>query len=162
MDRILGLYSLSHELCYHTWQFNYTIVICISPVTSYSRICTAFHKVIFFSLLWLLFLLLLFCCFVFIFLNIFPFLKLDIFFIYISNVIPFPSSPALESLFPIPSTPDFMRVFPYQPTHSCSLPLQPLHWGIEPSQDQGPFLSLMPTKVILCYISRWSHVYSGW
>jgi hypothetical protein len=28
----------------------------------------------------------------------------------------------------------------------------PLHWGIEPSQDQGPLLPLVPNKPILCYI----------
>jgi hypothetical protein len=37
-----------------------------------------------------------------------------------------------------------MRVLPH--------PHIPLHWGIEPSQDQGPLLPLMPDKVILCYI----------
>ena len=35
---------------------------------------------------------------------------------------------------------------------------------MEPSQDQGPLLSLMPDKAILCYVGRWSlgsfHVYS--
>jgi hypothetical protein len=40
----------------------------------------------------------------------------------------------------------------------------PLHWGIEPSQDQGPLLSLMSHKAILCYICSWSleslHKYS--
>jgi hypothetical protein len=35
-----------------------------------------------------------------------------------------------------------------------------LHWGIEPSQDQGPLLPPMPDKAILCYICSWSHVYS--
>jgi hypothetical protein len=39
----------------------------------------------------------------------------------------------------------------------------PLHWGIEPSQDQGPLLLLMPDKAIFCYICSWSqgslHVY---
>jgi hypothetical protein len=33
----------------------------------------------------------------------------------------------------------------------------PLHWGIEPSQDQGPLLQLMSEKAILCYICSWSH-----
>jgi hypothetical protein len=33
----------------------------------------------------------------------------------------------------------------------------PLHWGIEPSQDRGPLLPLMPDKAILCYICGWSH-----
>jgi hypothetical protein len=33
----------------------------------------------------------------------------------------------------------------------------PLHWSIEPSQDQGPPLSLIPDKTILCYICIWRH-----
>ena len=33
----------------------------------------------------------------------------------------------------------------------------PLHWGIEPSQDQGCLLPLMSNKAILCYICCWSH-----
>ena len=33
----------------------------------------------------------------------------------------------------------------------------PLHWGIKPSQDQGPLLPLMSKKAILCYICSWSH-----
>ena len=33
----------------------------------------------------------------------------------------------------------------------------PLHWGREASQDQGPLLSLMSHKAILCYICGWSH-----
>jgi hypothetical protein len=51
-------------------------------------------------------------------------------------------------------------------THSLLLPGPgiPLYWGIEPSQDQGPLLSLMTNKAILCYICSWSygslHVYS--
>jgi hypothetical protein len=60
---------------------------------------------------------------------------LGIFFIYISNVIPFPGShfflPALE--------------FPYTGA------------SIQPSQDQGPLLPLMPDKAILCYICSGSH-----
>ena len=40
----------------------------------------------------------------------------------------------------------------------------PLYWGIEPSQDQGPLLSLMFHKAILYYICTWSleslHVHS--
>jgi hypothetical protein len=39
----------------------------------------------------------------------------------------------------------------------------PLHWGTEPSQDQGPLLSLMSHKAILCYICSWSPEYLfGW
>jgi hypothetical protein len=32
-----------------------------------------------------------------------------------------------------------------------------LLWGMEPPHDQGPPLTLMPDKVILCYICSWSH-----
>jgi len=73
---------------------------------------------------------------------------LDILRIYISNVIPFPPPPI-----PIPPTPCFYEDAP-TPTH----PLQPqnpgitLHWGIEPSQDQGLFLLLMLDKASLCYV----------
>ena len=45
------------------------------------------------------------------------------------------------------------------PTHPLPLPGPriPLHWGIEPSQDQRPLLLLMTDKAILCYICSWSH-----
>ena len=48
------------------------------------------------------------------------------------------------------------------PTHPLLLPCPgiPLHWGIGPSHDQGPLLSLMSNKAILCYICSWSHGYS--
>ena len=46
------------------------------------------------------------------------FLLLDIFFIYISNVISFPSLPSGNSLiYPLP--PVSMRVLPHSPTYSC-------------------------------------------
>jgi hypothetical protein len=66
-----------------------------------------------------------------------PFFPLDIFFIYISNVIPFLSFPSEDPLFPSPS--------PCSPTHPLQLPGPgiPLYWGIEPSHDQGPLLPLM-------------------
>jgi hypothetical protein len=64
----------------------------------------------------------------------------------------------------MPSPPVSMSVCPHQPSHSCLLPLHPLYWGIDPSQDQGTLLSLIPNKAILCYIYVWSqgslHVYS--
>lgn len=41
-----------------------------------------------------------------------------------------------------PPPPAFIRVFLLPPYH----PGIPLHWGIKPSQDQGPALSLMPDK----------------
>ena len=42
------------------------------------------------------------------------------------------------------------------PTHALPHYI-PLHWGIKPSQDQGPLLPLMSDKAILCYICSWSH-----
>jgi hypothetical protein len=70
---------------------------------------------------------------------IFSFLSflLDIFFIYISNAIPFPSFPSKNPLSSPPS--------PCSSTHPLALPDPgiPLYWGIEPSQDQGPLLALM-------------------
>jgi hypothetical protein len=52
-----------------------------------------------------------------------------------------------------------MRVFPNPPTHPFRhfCPPISLHWAIEPSQDRGPLLPLMPNKAILCYIYGWSH-----
>jgi hypothetical protein len=61
---------------------------------------------------------------------------LDIFFIYISNDIPFPGFPSESPL-------------SYPPPHSPTHPLLllglgiPLYWGKEPSQDQGLLLPLM-------------------
>jgi hypothetical protein len=82
---------------------------------------------------------------------------LDISSIYISNAIYFPEFPSSKSL-SCPLSPCFYEGVP-PPTH----PLPPLcpgiltHWGIEPSQEQGPLLPLMPNKAILCYICDWSH-----
>jgi hypothetical protein len=48
--------------------------------------------------------------------------------------------------------------------HSSFCSLIHLHWGIDPSQDQGPFLPLMSNKSIHCYICSWGqgsiHMYS--
>jgi hypothetical protein len=74
---------------------------------------------------------------------------LDIFLINISNVIPFPNSP-LKLPIPSPPPPYFYK--------SAPCPHTPLHFGIEPSQDQGPLLPLMSDKAILCYICSWSHL----
>jgi hypothetical protein len=83
---------------------------------------------------------------------------IGIFFIYISNVIPLHGFPFKEPLYPSPP-PASMRVFLHPPTHPLlpTHPGIPLCWGIEPSQDQGPLLPLMPDKAILCYICGWSH-----
>jgi hypothetical protein len=71
---------------------------------------------------------------------------------------PFLVSPQ-ETPYPIPPPSASMRVFPHQTTHPLLPPCPgiPPHWGIEPSQDQGPLLSLMPDKPIHCYICSWSH-----
>jgi hypothetical protein len=83
-----------------------------------------------------------FFCFLFfvcvcLFCFVFCFVFLDIFFIYISNVIPFPSFPSENPLSSQPS--------PCFPTHPVPLPGSgiPLYWVIEPSQNQGPLLPLM-------------------
>ena len=73
-------------------------------------------------------------------------LLLDIFFIYISNFIPFSHLPIISSLLSLLTNP------PTPALLSCI----PLHWGLEPSQDQGPLLSLISHKAILCYICGWS------
>jgi len=79
---------------------------------------------------------------------------------------PFPVSPP-EPLSPTPPSPYFYEdapppIYP-RPLHGPGIPL---YWGIEPSEDQGPLLPLMPNNAVLCYICRWSHgslhVYSGW
>jgi hypothetical protein len=83
---------------------------------------------------------------------------LDVFFIYILNVIPFPGFPYKKLLSPTP--------YPCPPTHPLLLPGLgiPLQCDINPSQDQRPLLPLMTNKAILCYICGWSleslHSYS--
>jgi hypothetical protein len=83
--------------------------------------------------------------------------------IYISNIIPFHSyPPPQDSPFPSP-LPCFYEGVP-QPSHPLLPPhLWILYIGAEPSQDQRPFVSLMPYKAILWYICCWSrgsfHVY---
>jgi hypothetical protein len=68
----------------------------------------------------------------------------DIFFIYISNVIPFPGFPS-ENLLSPPTSP----LLTNPPTPAST----PWH---SPTQGQGPFLPLMPNKAI-CYICSCSH-----
>jgi hypothetical protein len=82
---------------------------------------------------------------------------LDIFFIDISNIILFPSFLSRIALSHPPS-PCFYNSVPPS-THQLPPPHPhiPLHWGIKPSQGQGPLLPLMPDKAILCYICSWSH-----
>ena len=65
----------------------------------------------------------------------------------------------LQGLYPIPPLPCFSESAPPPPTYPLPPhhPSIPLHWGIKSSQDQGPLLSPMPNKAILCYICGWSH-----
>ena len=72
----------------------------------------------------------------------FIFSLLDIFFTYISNVIPFPG---------------FLS--PCSPTHPLLLPGPgiPLYWGIQSLKDQGPLLPLMANQAILCCIYSQRH-----
>jgi hypothetical protein len=80
------------------------------------------------------------------------YILLDIFFIYneemLSSFLISPLKP------PIPSPPL------HSLTHQFPLPCPgiPLHWDIiDPLQDQGPLLSLMSHKAILCYLCSWIH-----
>jgi hypothetical protein len=82
--------------------------------------------------------------FFFLFLDI----LLNILFIYISNIIPFPGFPSANTLFH-PLSPCFYEDAP-APTNPPQRPGIPLHWGIKPSQDEGPLLPLMPDNTPLC------------
>ena len=55
-------------------------------------------------------------------------------------------------------TPYSLPRFPCSPTHPLLLPGPgiPLHWGIEPSQDQWRLLPLISDKAILCCIGSWN------
>jgi hypothetical protein len=88
---------------------------------------------------------------------------LDIFFIYILNVFPFPGLPFRNSLCHPPST-CLYRVLLHPPTPAT--PGIPLYWDKYP-QAQGPLLPLTSNQGILCHICSWSHefpprVLFGW
>jgi hypothetical protein len=89
-----------------------------------------------------------------------------LFYLFTFQMLSFFPVSCLQNSYPILPPPANMRVSPphtLTPTPT-SLPFIPLLWDIEPSQDLGPLLSLMPDQAILCYI--WSrshgslHVYS--
>jgi hypothetical protein len=75
---------------------------------------------------------------------------------------PFPSFPSTSPLSPPPPPPP-PYLYEGAPTHTHPLLLQwpsvLLSWVIKPAQDQGMLLLMIPDKVILCYISSWSHGY---
>jgi hypothetical protein len=62
--------------------------------------------------------------------------------------------PSISSLLPLASMgvihPSTYRLLPHHPSIFLCL-------GIEPSQDRGSPLPLMPGKAILCYICSWSY-----
>ena len=87
----------------------------------------------------------------------FFFFKLDILFIYISNVIPFSNFPLRNLLSHSLSSYFYEGVPPTHTATSTSPPSIPIYWGIEPSLDQGFLLPYMPYKAIFCYICGWSH-----
>jgi len=71
---------------------------------------------------------------------------------------PLSSPPPLKS--PHPSPYFYEGVPPLTHPLPSPRPCIPLHWGIEPSQDQGPFLSLMLSKVICSQSHGYLHLYS--
>ena len=90
---------------------------------------------------------------------LFPFI---LFFLYCIFCLFIPQM--LPPIWPLPRHP---TPFPLPlPPRGCSpsthplpspCPGIPLHWGIEPSQEQGPLLPLISSKAVLCYICGWSH-----
>jgi len=58
-----------------------------------------------------------------------------------------------HTILPPPACRECSPTHPFLPLH----PDIPLNWGIEPWQDQGLLLPLMPNKAIFCYICNWSH-----
>jgi hypothetical protein len=81
----------------------------------------------------------------------------DIFFIYISNVIPFSSLHSRNLLSNPPSPCLYEGVPPSTYPLPPFCPVIPLHWSIESPQAQGPLLPLMSNKSILCHICSRSH-----
>ena len=80
------------------------------------------------------------------FVDFFQFFKLDISFIYISNVTPLPCFPSTKPLYH-PPLPCFFEDalppnYPLLPQHLSI----PLHWGIKPSQNQRTPLPLLPDR----------------
>ena len=83
----------------------------------------------------------------------FSVLLLVILFIYISNVIPLPGFPSTNYLSPL-LTPSLHESVSNMPTHSFVSALPSV---IEPPQDIGSLLPLMPDKTIIFYTSNWKH-----
>jgi hypothetical protein len=83
---------------------------------------------------------------------------LNVFLIYISNVIHIPGPPPASNPLYHPPSPCFYEgVSPPTNTLPPPCPGIPLHLGIKPSYDQGILVTLIPDKAILCYIGSWIH-----
>jgi hypothetical protein len=67
------------------------------------------------------------------------------------------SPPPRNPLSHLPSPCFYEGFFPLTYLLLSPRPGIPLHRGIEPSQDLGPLLPLMPNKTILCNICSWIH-----
>ena len=80
------------------------------------------------------------------FILVYRFFELDILFVYILNVIPFPGFPSANPLSKHPLSCFYEGAPPPIHLPLCHHPSIPLHWGIKPSKDQGPPLQLMPDK----------------
>jgi hypothetical protein len=89
-------------------------------------------------------------------LNVLTFLFLY-FFYWIFSLFAFQMLSPFQKFPILPPSPAYAGSSP--PTHPLllSCPGIPLHWNIEPPQDQGLFLLLMSKKIILCHISGWTH-----
>jgi hypothetical protein len=82
---------------------------------------------------------------------------LCIFFIYISNIFPFPGLPFGSSLY----HPHFPCFYEGVPLSNHPLPSScsgiPLHWDIKHFQAQGPLFPPVSNKSILCHICGQNH-----
>ena len=88
------------------------------------------------------------------------FILLNIVFICISNVKTFPQFPLSPKTLNPSSHPLPPSICPStQPTPTSPPRFPFVVASIEPSQDQGPLLPLMPDKTFLCHIFGWNHVY---
>ena len=95
------------------------------------------------------------------FLFSFFFFKMVILFTYNSCVFPLSSFPSFQFPLPKPTIPSESPCI-YEGSPPAAHPLLwqcpsiPLLWVIEPPQNQGAPLPVMPAKAILCSISSWS------
>ena len=80
------------------------------------------------------------------------FFNISYFIIYISNVVPLPSLPSMNTPTQSPCS---LPLRGYSPTHTL-IPTSSfsilLLWDIKPPQDQVPPLPQMPGEAVLCYI----------